>query len=256
VTSILYVYAVTRDPVTPDCEAVDQSRRFATVSEGGIAATFTPVDAEEFSQEVIDQRSADLEWLGAIGYRHQEIVAALMKETTVVPLRAFSLFSSAEAVRSFLHDKREELSKTLERLDGKREWTLRIELEPQRWSEALNRRVASLHELQQEMDAATPGRAFLLKKKLEEERKGASRNAEADLVAEIESSVLETLRCEVIAESRERRGGAFPQLNVLIDRDEEATLQELHATINARYEPDGVSLALSGPWPPYSFAGR
>jgi hypothetical protein len=65
---------------------------------------------------------------------------------------------------------------------------------------------------------------------------------------------VDALRCETVAESRERRDGAFPQINVLINRDEEAILQDLLSTMSARYENEGVTLAMSGPWPPYTFA--
>ncbi len=251
---MIYVYAITRDPVTPECEAVDESRRFGAASAGGLSAVYTPVKDEEFSQETIDRRAADLEWLGAIGYRHQAVVSELMKRTAIVPLRAFTLFSSEEALRDYLAENAAMLGTVLDRLDGKQEWTLRVELDPQRWSEALTGRVASLRDLQQQIATAAAGKAFLLRKKLDEERKRASHEAEHSLVGEIEQAVVERLRCETIAESRERRDGAFPQINVLINRDEEASLQELRAELASRYEPEGVTLALTGPWPPYTFA--
>ncbi|HET7434427.1 MAG TPA: GvpL/GvpF family gas vesicle protein [Thermoanaerobaculia bacterium] len=257
--TVLYVYAITRDAVipgeeAPDLEAVNQTRRFGNVESGGIAAVFTAVDAAEFSQEGIDRRAADLEWLGAIGYRHQAVVADLMKRTTIIPLRAFALFSSADAVRAYLDEHRAALDAVLTRLAGKQEWTLRIELEPQRWSEALTSRVASLAALQNELQTASTGKAFLLRKKLEDEKKKASREAELQLVAEIESAVAERLACETVAESRERREGAFPQINVLLNRDEESRLQELQNELMSRYAAEGVTLAVSGPWPPYTFA--
>ena len=73
-------------------------------------------------------------------------------------------------------------------------------------------------------------------------------------MAELERAVLERLGCETVAESRERRDGAFPQINVLLNRDEEAKLQELHRSLTDRYASDGITLAVSGPWPPYTFA--
>lgn len=253
--NVLYVYAVTRDAVTPDCEAIDQTRHFGSVSADGIAAVFTPVPAAEMSQEVIDRRAGDLEWLGAIGYRHQAVVSELMRSTAIVPLRAFTLFSSADALRTYLTDHREPLSQALDRLGGKQEWTLKIELDPQRWSDALVNRVGPLRDLQQQIDASAAGKAFLLRKKLDEERKRASREAEQQLVAEIESAVTAKLACDTIAESRERRDGAFPQINVLIDRDEESALQELQSVLAEKYAHEGVTLAVTGPWPPYTFAG-
>jgi hypothetical protein len=253
-TSVLYVYAVTGEAMTPDAEGVDGTTRFGTTESDGIHAVFTAVNADEFSQDVIDRRAGDLEWLGAIGYRHQAVMADLMKKTAIVPLRAFTLFSSEEALRGYLAEHRALLTKTLERLNGKQEWTLRIELEPSTWSEALTGRVASLRELQNEIAAASPGKAFLLRKKLDDEKKRASHVAEDELVAEIEQAVLAKLGCETVAESRQRRDGAFPQINVLLERDEESVLQQLREDLTARYQHEGVTLALSGPWPPYTFA--
>ncbi|HEY0372012.1 MAG TPA: GvpL/GvpF family gas vesicle protein [Thermoanaerobaculia bacterium] len=251
---MLYVYAVTRDAVMPQVDGVDGTQHFGTVTIDGVSAVFTRVDAEAFSQEAIDARAGDLEWLGAIGYRHQDVVSDLMKRTAIVPLRAFTLFSSEEAVRAYLHEQAEMLAKMLERLDGKQEWTLRVEFEPAKWSESLAARVAALRDLQNDIAAAAPGKAFLLKKKLDDERKRASHAAEQEVVAEIERLIAEKVQCESLAETRERRDGAFPQINVLINRDEEAALQELHATLSARYEHEGVALGLTGPWPPYTFA--
>lgn len=251
---VLYVYAITREAVTPEAEAVDNSRQFHAVEAGGIAAVFSRVGREQFSQDVIDARSKDLEWLGAIGYRHQDVVSDLMKRTAIVPLRAFTLFSSDEALRSYLLEHATLLSAMLERLDGRQEWTLRVEFEAQRWSESLTSRVDSLRDLQRQIEESSAGRAFLLRKKLDDEKKRASREAEQQVLGEIEQQILAQLKCETLAETRERRDGAFPQVNVLINRDEEAGLQELHDAMLQRYESEGIALALSGPWPPYSFA--
>src|ERR1051326_6164586 len=142
----------------------------------------------------------------------------------------------------------------VEAVDGEQEWTLRIEFDPERWRDALSKRVASLAALETEIAGAAPGKAFLLKKKLDDERKKASREAEQQVAAEIEQEVVDKLKSEVVAESRERRDGAFPQINVLIPRDEEARLQQLREALARRYGGEGVALALTGPWPPYTFA--
>lgn len=252
---VLYVYAVTRDPLVPGCEGIDGTARFGTVSIDGVSAVFSRVAADTFSQDAIDAKAGDLEWLGAIGYRHQAVMAELMKQTEIVPLRAFTLFSGEESLRTFLHERGNALQAALERLGGMQEWTLRIEIEPARWSESLVQRVPALRQLQADIEAAPSGKAFLLRKKLHDEKKKAAQTAEAGLVAEVEQIILGALRCDTMAESRERRGGAFPQINVLLPRDEEAALQDLHAGLSARFGREGVTLGLTGPWPPYTFAG-
>jgi hypothetical protein len=244
---ILYVYAIARagHPVPDGIEAVDG---------GGLTAFVSPVDEVEFSQPVIDARSKDVEWLGAIGYRHQSAMAELLRGGTIIPLRAFTLFKTQATLKHYLEENKEQFERILERVDGKQEWTLRIEFDPERWRDALSRRVASLGALEGEIAAAAPGKAFLLKKKLDDERKKASREAEQQVAAEVEQAVLDKLESEVVAESRERRDGAFPQINVLLPRDEEARLQELHEELERRYAGEGVTVALTGPWPPYTFA--
>ncbi len=250
----LYVYAVTRDPVIPDCTAVNRTHDFGTVRDDGVCAVYTRVDEKEFGQEAIDRRASDIEWLGAIGYRHQDVVSELMKATAIVPLRAFTLFSTEEALLNYLATHRQSLERMLQRLDGKQEWTLRIEFEPEAWSRSLVSRVESLRTLAAEADSASAGKAFLLRKKLDDERKRASREAEQQVVSEIERAVLESVGPDTIAESRQQRDGAFPQIDVLMNRDEESRLHELREELNRRYAGQGVTLAVTGPWPPYTFA--
>jgi Gas vesicle synthesis protein GvpL/GvpF len=254
---VLYVYAIARagHPMPERIEAIDGSDHIASVRADALCAFYTSVDAADFSQPVIDARAKDVEWLGAIGYRHQAVMTVLMRGGTVIPLRAFTLFANETSLRGHLIEQTAKYSAILERLDGKQEWTLRIEFDPQRWSDALVRRVDSLRTIAAEAESAPSGKAYLLRKKLEDEKKRASRDAEQEVVSEVEGAVLQKLACDTVAESRVQRGGAFPQINVLINRDEESRLQELREDLGRRYEGDGITLALTGPWPPYSFAG-
>src|SRR5438105_4486603 len=255
--NIVYVYAIARagDPLPERVEAIDGSDVLDVVAAGDLAAFVTPVDDVDFSQPVIDARAKDVEWLGSIGYRHQNVMAALMRGGTIIPLRAFTLFATPDSLRQHVDSQCEALKNVLARIDGKQEWTLRIEFDPERWSEALVNRVASLREITEQAAAATPGKAFLLRKKLDDEKKRASREAEQQVVAEVEKTVMGTLECDTVAESRQERSGGFPQINVLIERDEGTRLAALRDDLTQRYEKDGVTVALTGPWPPYTFVG-
>jgi hypothetical protein len=253
--NILYVYAIARAGHAVRLpEAIDGSNGIYAVTTGDLAAFVTPVDDVDFSQSVIDARAKDVEWLGAIGYRHQNVMNALMHGGTIIPLRAFTLFASDDSLRRHLENEHARLDKLLDRLDGKQEWTLRIEFDPQRWSDALVRRVDSLRALSEEIASASSGKGFLLRKKLDEEKKRASREAEQQVMVEIERAVMDKLACDTVAETRQQRSGAFPQINVLLERDEEARLEELRDALASRYAAEGVTLALTGPWPPYTFA--
>lgn len=257
IPQVLYVYAIgrTAHPMPDRAEAIDGSEHLAVVKSDHLCAFYTAVDAGEFSQPVIDARSKDVEWLGAIGYRHQAVMTALMRGGTVIPLRAFTLFANETSLRNHLLEEGKTFDRILDRLEGKQEWTLRIEFRPEQWNDALIRRVDALRQLASEIEQAPTGKAYLLRKKLEEEKKRASREAEQQVVREVEEAVMKKLACDTVAESRQQRSGGFPQINVLINRDEEARLQELRDDLSRRYDSEGVTVALTGPWPPYSFAG-
>ena len=246
---ILYVYAIGHAGHAP-------AKDVRSVESGPLAAFYSLVDDVEYNQAVIDARSNDVEWLGAIGYRHQSVMAELMRGGTIIPLRAFTLFATPESVRQHLDAERATFLEILKRLDGKHEWTLRVEFDPQKWSDAIIRRVDSLRALSAEAESASAGKAFLLRKKLDEEKKRASREAEQQVLQEVEQAVMAKLACDAVAETRQQRSGAFPQINVLINRDEQDKLTELRNALERKYEGDGVTLALTGPWPPYTFANN
>ena len=255
---ILYVYAIGRPGTLslPGGEGVGGSREFTIVEEGDLAALCSRVDADLFSQEQIDARANDLEWLGSVGYRHQEIVAGVREAGDAIPLRAFVLFSSEAAVREYLGREADELGAILDQISGRDEWTFEISFDDERWKEAIEHRSAPLAELRKEIESAAPGRAYLLRKKLNDRQKQSAREAEQSLLGEIESALTTTLQAPAIQENRLKRGGSFPQISVLIDRSRQEEIETLEKSLSGKYADEGVRLTLSGPWPPYTFVRR
>lgn len=254
---VYWLYAVGRDLDAAPLAALGAvgGGEFETIASSGLTAVCSQVPAHEVSQETIDQRSGDLEWLGRIGYAHQQVNQTLAAEKTIVPMRAFTLFSSAEKVREFLDDNRSYLTKTLGEVEGREEWTFRLDFDAANWDRALVLRVDSLRELDEEISRAPAGKAYLLRKKLEDAKKNATREAEASLLSEIESELRETVDAPLLVESRDRRAGSSPQITILLRRGDDEKLKDLETKLASRYGNEGVSFHVTGPWPPYSFVG-
>ncbi len=255
-SQILYLYGIARalDPaVLSGNEAVDGSDRFEVLSEAGLSALVSPVDAARFSQDEIDRQSDDLEWIGAIAWRHQNVLSAVMNATTIIPLRAFTLFSSEETLRSFLRDDQERLSAVLDRIGGCEEWTLRIDLESTTWGEAAARQDPRVLELEAEITSATPGRRFLLVKKLEDEKTRASRESESRMVNAVEDRLRERLQAPMVLENREMKHGSSPQFSLLVERGRGTEIETLRNELEREHKREGLRFVLTGPWPPYSF---
>lgn len=81
----------------------------------------------------------------------------------------------------------------------------------------------------------------------------------AEMAEEVENEMLGSIAAslpnswKVMVEDRLSRGGADPQLTVLVARESTDGIEEQVRSIEANWRERGVTLALSGPWPPYSF---
>ncbi|MGA7617125.1 MAG: GvpL/GvpF family gas vesicle protein, partial [Thermoanaerobaculia bacterium] len=255
----VYLYAVARetDPSVLDgVHPIHFEGEFRFLTEAGLTSICSVVPAAEFTQEEIDRRAADMEWIERIAFRHEGVLDALSAAGDVVPLRAFTLFTSEESVRKFLREQHEEILALLQRIEGRQEWTVRIEFDPEKWNAALGRRVPSLSDLEGEIAAAPAGKAYLLKKKAAEERKNAAEEAEQAVVEEIATELDRRLNAPMVIESRQQRAGSFPQIDLLVPRDGAPQLESVLKEMAGRYEPDGITLSLTGPWPSYSFTSE
>ncbi len=254
----LYVYAIAArgELRVPAVDAVDGRQDYLIVEEGDVAALASRVDAAAFSQEAIDARASDLDWIGQIGWRHQQVVAATREDADAIPLGAFALFSTEEALRSDLRNRRDELAGALETIRGREEWTVQVDFEGEKWEAAVARRSPTLAALAAEAESAPAGKAYLLRRKAEEARKNAAREARDVVVREIESRVSGALASPVVVELRQRPGGTIPQINVLLEKTRSGEIGALADRLESEYAPDGVELRVTGPWPPYTFVSR
>ena len=118
------------------------------------------------------------------------------------------------------------------------------------------RRSPTLAALASEADGAPAGKAYLLRRKADEARKNAGREARDAVVRELQARVSEALRAPVVVELRPRPGGTLPQINILIEKKRSPEIGALAVRLETEYGPDGVELRVTGPWPPYTFVSR
>jgi hypothetical protein len=254
--TVLYVYAIAARGAlaAPEIEGVDGENALGVVERGDLAALVSEVDADAFSQKTIDERAADLDWLGAIGYRHQQVVEQACRNVDAIPLRAFVLFSTEQALGEHLEQKAEELKEILGVIAGREEWTVKLEFDEKTWSHSIERRAPSLAALAAEAEGAPAGKAYLLRRKMDEARKNAAREAVDAIASEMEHRISRQLAAPVVSELS--RTGSMPQFNVLLERSRAGEMEQLAAELQGEYREEGVRPLLTGPWPPYTFVTR
>ena len=256
--SLIYLYGVVpADAPAPPPELRGlEGAPLSLVSSGAVAGVVSEVPEALYASEVLEPRLAELAWVGERALAHENALTWFSDRGPVVPMQPFSLHASESLVRERLLAGADALGAQLERLAGRRQWGVRLWLEESELRPHLHELSAALGALRAEMESASPGRRFLLAKKLE------ARSAEElrSVAAAQARSVLERLRAHAVA------GRALPipaaaaegrtlVLNavLLVDdtsfaRFQQQVTEEAHAS-----RPLGFELEFTGPWPAYHF---
>lgn len=226
---------------------------------GGALAAISRVPADQYDAEQIESRLGDLSWLGEHGLAHERVVAALVDQTTVVPARLFTLFSGDAALATECTERGDWIRQTLARLDGLREWDLKVSYDSSKMLETIGDSSDEVAALDRELAQATPGRRYLLQKQRDDVARGAVRKAVGRLGDEVLDS-LAAVATEVkrVPQPSNAEPGELPVIlaaALLVAREREDALRERLATESQRLAARGVSLSCAGPWAAYRFIG-
>ncbi|MGW2647526.1 GvpL/GvpF family gas vesicle protein [Streptomyces sp. NPDC001393] len=249
-TGLRYVYAV--------CRPFDKPLQFqltgvagappALLHHHGLIAVVSQVPAADFCEEALKAHLEDLDWLATTARAHQGVIDALTTVTTPLPLRLATVFQDDSAVRTMIEAREDDFRRTLDRLEGRVEWGVKLYLEhepaesapamapgPASGPDHLRRRRESRHaheERWQQADAFARSLHELLSRYAEDSRLHAPQNSA--LSAEPGRNVLDAAylvprwHCEEFVE--------------LVD--------------HTKVEAPGIRVELTGPWAAYSFVGE
>ncbi|HEY7125739.1 MAG TPA: GvpL/GvpF family gas vesicle protein [Ktedonobacterales bacterium] len=254
-----YLYGITHGEQVAELVAAvaqEQGEPLQALEQCQLAAIIKPVPLEEFSAEALRLHAEDLSWLEAMVRGHNRIIEGIHQNRPVLPARFGAVYPSREALQTALAERHDQLLALLQQLEGCDEWGVRLYAD-HRALQQLAIEHPSLRSLKSEVARATPGRAYLLKRKLADELVSIIEQALDDLAqasyARLKREAVAgqfNVRASVSTESGGERE-VFHAL-LLVRRDHQATflekvqrLAEEHAEMHCEY---------SGPWPPYSFA--
>ncbi len=216
-----------------------------------ISAVLSEANREEFCGEGSEARLEDLAWLAPRVFRHEAVVERIMGQSPVLPARFATLFSSLDSLRSFVHKYRDAITGFFAQLGDKREWAVKGLLDRPLAGQSAQPPAPLL--------ADGPGKHYLQKKRLEAE------------AGELTNQWLRAA-CQKVAGQLEQQASAFRERQLwsgseseaaaevilnwafLVTEDGETDFRRLVTELDEQHRARGLSFALSGPWPPYSFA--
>lgn len=260
----LYVYCVgARDELArlfggglPD--AMEGGRDIELVGREDLAAVACGVPLADYGEGALESRLADATWTATRALRHERAVEHFARRATVVPLRFGTIYLSRENVARMLEERAGQLRAALARLAGREEWGLNVYAE----RATLREQVASLSERLREMEAGAasspPGRAYLLRKKIDalrdEEARSETRRAAAAVESELSEACDGAARLRVLKDEAGEHGELAARLAFLVRREGFEEFRAAAERLAERYAPLGFRFELTGPWPAYNFA--
>jgi hypothetical protein len=260
----LYVYCVGEagalaqlfDSALPD--AIEDDSKLEAVEAGELAAVVSAVPLESYGEGALAEHLSDAAWTAMRALRHERVAEHFARRTAVVPLRFGAIYLRREGVSAMLDERAAEFRAVLARLGGREEWGLNVYVERARLREEVTNVSVRLRELSRQAEDATPGQAYLLRKKIEglrdEETRAETRRVAAESETRLAAACEGAVRLRVHKDEADEQGELAARLAFLVRREGFEAFRAAAEQLAADYTPLGFRFELTGPWPAYNFA--
>ncbi|WP_371793199.1 GvpL/GvpF family gas vesicle protein [Streptomyces sp. NBC_01471] len=254
-TGISYVYAVSRSGTLSDVTSGGvpglDGGALRTVSADGLEALVSSVPEEAFGTEGMQAQMEDLKRLEEIARGHHAVVEAAYGATTVLPLRLATVYLSDARVAAMLDERRAEFDELLSWLEGHVELGVKVYADPHRPADAQPPKTES------PAAPASPGRAYLQRRKAQRSHQQDAYRIAGGLAAEVPGRVAAVARARVVHRPQQGELASSPGENIANDAYlvPAARVEEFRRTLDTLADGlSGVRIEITGPWAPYSFA--
>lgn len=236
-----YVFAVCHRRRPPDVSGLAghaNGTAIRLLPAGPLAAVVQPVPAEDFTEDALQRRLADHAELERCARAHHDVVTAVARQVTTVPLPLATLYLGDDRARQALTENAGRFLAALDRIEGRSEWGVKVYAAPA--------------EPAPPAGAAGSGRTYLERLRRRQQERSERREA----VWQAAEQVYAALGGAAVAARRLPAHGDGQVLNAayLVDTGRERELTALVTSLS--HDPairGAVRIETTGPWVPYSF---
>ena len=153
-----------------------------------IAAVASAVPLADYGEDALREKLSDPAWMATRVMRHELMVEHFAGQVTVVPLRFGTIYLSRASVERMLKERRTMLHSILDSLDGREEWGINLYVDRAHFREAIVDISPRLLEMRKQADTLSPGRAYMLRKKIDSLRDTEAGEERKRIASEITSN--------------------------------------------------------------------
>lgn len=213
----------------------------------GLIAVYSVVPERDFAEEPLRSHLEDLDWLTATARAHQTVIDALTVVTTPLPLRLATVFRDDSALRTMMESREAYFLRTLDRLQGRVEWGVKVYVE------------AEPEDTAAPVEKPATGRDYLRRRAQQTRSHEHNWQQATEFAGRLHatlSSYAEDSRLHNPQSSELSGASGQNVLNAayLVPRGESEEFVEL--VDRTKDEAPGMRVELTGPWAAYSFTGE
>jgi hypothetical protein len=218
----------------------------------GIGAVYSEVEVEEFVGPAAEARLQDLACLGPKVCRHEAVIEEAMRRGAVLPARFATLFTSLDSLKNFVVEHQEAIAGFFTQIGDRQEWAVKGLLDRAAALERLNWPATG----QDEPECAPGARYFeQRRRKTQAEREFGRRLQEFCQQAAVSlGATADRFRERKALPPLEGQAEAVLNWAFLLAPAEMERFRASLDRLNRDEAFPGLRLALTGPWPPFSFA--
>jgi hypothetical protein len=261
----VWVYAVTG---TAAANSLGGARGVAggpvrTVTVAGLTAFVEDVPLDAFGESALRRNLEDLAWLENAARAHHRVIDAAARDGPVVPMRLATVYRGEEGVRAALAGRAADFRGALSRIGTQQEWGIKAYAVPPRTAAPPppgTRPASAPPPASAPSGPAAPGAgaAYLRRRREQISGQEEARRATAEAARAVHAELSRfAARTRLHPPQAPQLSGNSDQMILnaayLLDGERRGELAAL-VTALAEQHPS-VRLELTGPWPPYSFAG-
>jgi hypothetical protein len=228
------------------------------VTGGSLGAVVSPVPLADYAEDALPGRLSEATWTAIRAMRHQNVVQHFATRSGVVPLRFGTIYLKQGHIERMLLQREPELRSILNRLIGRDEWGINIYQDRRNSGDAFASSSATLRKMEKSAASASPGRAYLMKKKIDAVRVHETRAETSRVLAEIERELKSfsegARRLRILKNEPDEYGVLTARFAFLVSRERFAQFRAVAARLAKKHARSGVQFELTGPWPAFNFA--
>ena len=239
---------------------VEADAQLELIEGAGLGAVASRVSLIDYGEEALETHLHDATWTAVRAMRHEKVVDYFARRAAVAPLRFGTIYVTRAGVEKMLADSSSELQRAIERLRGREEWGVNIFCDRKVLMETIAELSPRLRELNQQALSASPGQAYLVRKKVDamraDEVRAEVKRVVAEVLRELEAESEGATRLRILKdETGEMEGELVGKLAFLIERARYEDFRHTAERLAAEHAGAGFKLELTGPWPAYNFVG-